>query len=171
MDRAFTIDAPPEAVWPWIAQLGKRRAGWYLPYFIERLIPRGRRAIRHVAPDWQELAVGDVVPDYGGAAATFEVAAIAPPHTLVYRSRRGHTELSWAISLADARRASDGQSEGVGDVSAGSGGRTRVHLRLRLGPVRRRWLAHSVGGLFDVLTIVGMAAGLRERVNQTNWSA
>ncbi len=27
--RAITIDAPPEAVWPWLAQMGMNRAGWY----------------------------------------------------------------------------------------------------------------------------------------------
>jgi hypothetical protein len=27
--RAITIDAPPEAVWPWIVQVGYGRAGWY----------------------------------------------------------------------------------------------------------------------------------------------
>ena len=28
MTRGISIDAPPESVWPWIAQLG-RGAGWY----------------------------------------------------------------------------------------------------------------------------------------------
>src|SRR5690349_6473826 len=27
--RAITIDAPPEAVWPWLVQLGYGRAGFY----------------------------------------------------------------------------------------------------------------------------------------------
>jgi hypothetical protein len=27
--HAITIDAPPERVWPWIAQMGAGRAGWY----------------------------------------------------------------------------------------------------------------------------------------------
>jgi hypothetical protein len=27
--RAVTIDAPPEAVWPWVVQVGMGRAGWY----------------------------------------------------------------------------------------------------------------------------------------------
>ena len=27
--RAITIDAPPEKVWPWIVQMGYRRAGFY----------------------------------------------------------------------------------------------------------------------------------------------
>ncbi|GAB3662809.1 hypothetical protein GCM10027596_25070 [Nocardioides korecus] len=31
MDRAFTIDAAPTELWPWLLQLGKHRAGWYLP--------------------------------------------------------------------------------------------------------------------------------------------
>jgi hypothetical protein len=51
MDRAFTVAAPPDAVWPWVLQLGKRRAGWYLPGSVERFIPRGRRALRHIDPD------------------------------------------------------------------------------------------------------------------------
>src|SRR5690349_21112304 len=28
--RAITIDAPPDRVWPWIAQLGYGRAGFYM---------------------------------------------------------------------------------------------------------------------------------------------
>jgi hypothetical protein len=35
---------------------------------------------------------------------------------------------------------------------------------LRLGPVRRPWLARTGGELLDVLTIAGLAAGLRERL-------
>jgi hypothetical protein len=29
MTHAVTIDAPPEAVWPWIAQMGRERTGYY----------------------------------------------------------------------------------------------------------------------------------------------
>lgn len=147
MDRAFTVDAPPETVWPWLQQLGKRRAGWYFTRSVERFIPPGRRAIRALDPRWQHLQTGDVIADYGGAHETFEVAQIEPPTTLVYRSRRGPTEVSWSITLSPK----------------GAGG-TRVHLRLRLSPIRRKWLAESVGGLFDLLTVAGMAAGLRERL-------
>jgi hypothetical protein len=31
MDRQARLPAPPERVWPWLLQLGKGRAGWYLP--------------------------------------------------------------------------------------------------------------------------------------------
>ncbi|MFL6061022.1 MAG: hypothetical protein ACJ72E_07315, partial [Marmoricola sp.] len=66
MDRAATFEATPEVLWPWLVQLGKNRSGWYLRRRIERFLPRGNRAIRHVDPQWQRLAVGDVVPDWGG---------------------------------------------------------------------------------------------------------
>ncbi len=39
MDRAFTVPDAPDRVWPWIVQLGKRRAGWYLPRRVERFLP------------------------------------------------------------------------------------------------------------------------------------
>ena len=152
MDRAFTVDGAPDEVWPWLLQLGKQRAGWYLPHRLERIIPRGRRAIRRLDERWQQLAVGDVIPDYGGRHATFTVAIIEPPTTLAYESQRGKTHLTWAITLTwDGARPA---------------GLTRVHLRLRLGPVRRLWLAEHVGGMFDLLTIAGMAAGLRERLDE-----
>lgn len=149
MDRAFTVPGDPASVWPWIVQLGKWRAGWYLPARFDPVLPRRGRAAVRIVDRWQHLAVGDVIPDYGGRDETFTVAEIEPPTTLVYTSRRGRTDLSWSITLRAVGRD------------------TRVLLRLRLGPVRRVWLAESVGAWFDALTIAGMAAGLRERLGQS----
>jgi hypothetical protein len=146
MDRAFTLPAPPSQVWPWLAQLGKKRAGWYLPAGLERFLPASRRAAWEIHVRWQHLQVGDTVPDYGGKNETFQVAHIDPPTSLVYTSQRGRTEITWSIT--------------VQPVSAG----TRVFLRLRMAPVRRRWLAETAGELLDVLTVAGMAAGLRQRL-------
>jgi hypothetical protein len=36
--RAVTIDAPPELVWPWLVQVGDRRAGFYSYDWIERFV-------------------------------------------------------------------------------------------------------------------------------------
>jgi len=151
MDRAFTVDASRESLWPWVIQLGEQRAGWYLPQSLERFVPRSRRAARRLDPAWQGLVVGAVIPDYGGRHETFEVAVISAPSTLVYRSVRGPMSVSWSINLAEA-------------APTARPGPTRVHLRLRLGHVRRPWLAESGGDLIDLLTVAGLAAGLRERV-------
>src|ERR671932_1286429 len=45
--RAVTIDAPPEAVWPWLVQIGYRRAGWYsnLDSFDNAGIPSAERIV------------------------------------------------------------------------------------------------------------------------------
>ena len=147
MDRAFEVSAPPDVVWPWLLQLGKERAGWYLPKRAERLIPRSRRAIRRIDPRWLDLTPGDVIPDYGGRDATFTVHQMARDSVLVFTSRRGQVDVSWSIQLRPVEK-----------------GATRVQLRLRLGPVRHKWLVDTVGELFDALTIAGMAAGLEERV-------
>ena len=148
MDRAFTLPATADDVWPWFVQLGKRRAGWYLPRVVERVIPQGRRGIRHLDPALQSLAVSDVIPDWGGRDATFTVTRLEPPHVLVHTSRRGRTLLSWAIVLRDVP---DG---------------TRIQLRLRMAPVKRPWLAATLGDLIDAATVAGLAAGLRERVSR-----
>ena len=147
MDRAFTLPASPSQVWPWFAQLGKRRAGWYLPRWAEAVLPRRRRALRRIDPELQHLRPGDVIPDWGGAGASFEIVEHRPPEALVHRSTRGHLRISWAIVL---------RPEGTA---------TRVHLRFRMAGARRVRLARVGGGLVDLLTVAGLAAGLRERVH------
>ena len=75
--RAITIDAPPDVVWPWLVQMGYGRGGWYS---YDRLDMRGRSADR-IVPDWQALAVGDVVQtDPGGG---FVVRSVDPHRSLV----------------------------------------------------------------------------------------
>lgn len=147
MDRAFDLPASPEAVWPWLVQLGKNRAGWYLPRRFERLLPPGGRGLRRIDPALQHLEAGDVVDDWGGAGATFEIIAHEPPATLVHWSRRGDVRISWTIAVAATEAAA-----------------SRVHLRFRIGGVRRVWLVRTGGELLDRLTVLGLAAGLRERV-------
>lgn len=148
LDRACTVPGSPEQVWPWLVQLGKARAGWYLPRWFEYLMPPSRRGLRRIEPRWQGLAVGDVIPDWGGKHATFQVALLDPGGSLVYWSSRGRTNLSWAIVLHPL-----------------AGERTRLQFRLRLAPVRHRRIAEVAGGLFDQLSILGLAAGLRERLS------
>lgn len=148
MDRAFTLDATPAQVWPWLVQIGKDRAGWCLPRSVERFFPASRRAARRIRPEFQEHEVGQVISDWGGRDATLTVAGIDPERALVYRSQRGRVSFSWALVLTPV------------------GSRTRVHSRVRLGPVRRQWLAEHGGGTFDLLTNWGLASGLRERLRE-----
>ena len=57
--HAITIDAPPEAVWPWIAQMGAGRAGWYSWDPIDN---GGRPSATRVMPELQTVVPGDIMP-------------------------------------------------------------------------------------------------------------
>jgi hypothetical protein len=60
--RAITINAPPAEVWPWIAQMGYRRAGWYgFDQFDNDGIPSSTR----ILPQFQNPQVGDVIGEEG----------------------------------------------------------------------------------------------------------
>jgi deazaflavin-dependent oxidoreductase (nitroreductase family) len=79
--HAITANAPPEAVWPWIIQLGSGRAGWYAYDHIDNAgVPSARR----IVPELQHLAVGDIMPWLPGAKDGFIVSEVIPERALVY---------------------------------------------------------------------------------------
>ncbi|HVM14436.1 MAG TPA: hypothetical protein VM287_08915 [Egibacteraceae bacterium] len=57
--RAITIDAPPEAVWPWLVQVGWLRAGFYSNDLLDNL---GHPSANAFVPDLQHLETGQWVP-------------------------------------------------------------------------------------------------------------
>ena len=74
-------------------------------------------------PQWQRLAAGDVIPDYGGKDETFTVESIAPPYSLVYRSRRGRVDPPEA--RAPRHPAAPTAADHTGDVHTREGSRGR----------------------------------------------
>lgn len=57
--RAITIDAPPEAAWPWLVQVGGGRAGFYSNDLLDNL---GRSSATTIVPALQHLETGQRVP-------------------------------------------------------------------------------------------------------------
>ena len=57
--RAVTIQAQPEHIFPWIAQIGVTRAGWYSIDLLDNL---GRPSAEVILPEFQHSHVGDVIP-------------------------------------------------------------------------------------------------------------
>lgn len=58
--HAIVIEAPASAVWPWIAQIGIDRGGFYSHEFLENLAGCELHNAERIHPEW-ELAVGDPV--------------------------------------------------------------------------------------------------------------
>lgn len=165
LDRRLDFDAAPTQLWPWLVQLGKDRAGWYLPRSVEWLLPSRRRGARRILPQFQEVAVGDDTPDWGPGEPVFRLAVLRPNEALVYLSLRDrNNQHRWP---ADGRRGPGVLALSWALVLDGHGGGTTVHIRLRVARTSRRWspAIETVGGLFDQLTILGLSRGLRERVS------
>lgn len=59
--RAITIRASPEAVWPWLVQLGQGRGGFYSYDALENLIGCDIHSADRIVPELQELKVGDLI--------------------------------------------------------------------------------------------------------------
>ncbi len=60
--HAINIDATPEQVWPWLAQIGHDRGGFYSYSWLENLFGLHIVNADRVVPEWQTRAVGEVVP-------------------------------------------------------------------------------------------------------------
>ena len=78
--HGITLAAPPERVWPWLLQLGCRRAGFYSYDVLDN---GGARSAREVHPELQELYVGQVLPADPESDEGFEVLRIEPTKALV----------------------------------------------------------------------------------------
>ncbi|MFI1955091.1 hypothetical protein ACH437_25185 [Streptomyces xinghaiensis] len=81
---ATTLPAPPAEVWPWLAQMGCNRGGWYS---WDRLDNGGRPSAERIVPEWQHLEVGQRLDSVPSGHAWFTVAVLAPESTLVLRAQ------------------------------------------------------------------------------------
>ncbi len=79
--RAVTVQAGVEDVWPWLAQMGQGRGGLYSYDWVENLVGCQMNSAKHVAPEWQDVEVGDdfrIHPD-----VALKVVLVNPPLALV----------------------------------------------------------------------------------------
>jgi hypothetical protein len=116
--RGIDIAAPPEAVWPWLAQMGYGRAGWYS---YDRIDMEGGSADA-IHPELGALAVGDIVPTHpsGGLA----VREVDPGHTLVLYIDDTMVQAQAKAAKATAAAATPANLQASGAfMSAGMGSR------------------------------------------------
>jgi hypothetical protein len=99
LTNAITIEVPPARVWPWIAQLGAGRAGWYTYDWIDN---GGQASATTILPAYQHLTPGAIVPAVPGTKDAFIVSWVEPPKNLVLtvpNGIRGHSRASWEYLL------------------------------------------------------------------------
>ncbi len=149
--RGITLHCEPSAAWPWLAQLGQGRGGFYSYDFLENLVGCDIHSVDHVVPEWQQTRVGDQVrlfPDGG-----LEVAVADAPRALVLHGMAGAEipaapfDFSWAFELR-----------------AGTDGTTRLVVRERYRYVHGwvRLVVEPVGVVSFVMS-QKMLRGIRDR--------
>ena len=94
--RAMAIAAPPDAVWPWLVQMGPGRGGVYTYDWIENLLGLGVDSVDAVIPEYQHLAVGDA-QHLGDSGPVLRAAVVDPGEVMALCSDDGHW--SWAFVL------------------------------------------------------------------------
>lgn len=148
--RAITINAAPEAVWPWLAQMGQDKAGFYSYDVLERLTGAGIHNADRIVPEWQDVVRGDLMRTYR-YVQRFEplgwpVEVVEPGHALVVRNLK-HT-WSWALVLEPS-------GEGKTRLMA----RTRASRKRFPGLLTEVWLAEPAHLVMEV----GVLRGVKHR--------
>jgi hypothetical protein len=80
--HAITINTPASYVWPWLAQMGQNRGGFYSYDWLENLCGCQLRNADSIHPEWQDLKVGDSVWLHP-KAPPLKVLAIEPGQAIV----------------------------------------------------------------------------------------
>jgi hypothetical protein len=152
--RAVTVSVNADGVWPWIAQIGQGRGGFYSYDALENLLGCEIHSADWIVPEWQSVDVGDEVhlhPDVG-----LTVALVQPGRALVVRGGVpvGRTpppyDFTWAFVLRD-------QADGT----------TRLVVRERYG-YSRQWAALLVEPteLISFVMSQRMLRGIKERAER-----
>jgi hypothetical protein len=74
--RAITVHTSADQVWPWIAQLGQGRGGFYSYDVLENLVGCDIHSADQIVPEWQAITVGGQVklhPEVGLGVAVVEL--------------------------------------------------------------------------------------------------
>lgn len=153
--RAISIRRGGDIVWPWIAQLGQGRGGFYSYDFLENLVGCDIHSAEQIVPEWQHVVAGDEVrlaPE-----VPLRVSVVEPGRTLVLRGGVpiGKTpppyDFTWAFTLRDE-----------------SDGSTRLLVRERYS--YKRWWARPVVEMAELMSQVmsqKMLRGIRDRAERS----
>jgi hypothetical protein len=139
--RAVTVEATPAEIWPWLVQMGYRRAGFYS---YDRLDNDGIPSAVDLLPEHQDLEVGDSLPltahDY------VAVTVMAPDSSMLweYAGDEPTTVFTWAWRLNPV-----------------DGRRTRLVTRLRYRASGLR--ARVILDLFEIVMMRKCLLGIQER--------
>ncbi|MCW2632164.1 MAG: hypothetical protein JWR88_1126 [Pseudonocardia sp.] len=157
--RAITVNASTADVWPWLAQLGQGRGGFYSYERLENLVGADIHNADRIVPQWQSVEVGAEVRLAPEVVLT--AAVVEPGRSLVLRGGvpMGRVPAPYDFTWAFVLRA-------------GRDGSTRLVVRERYGYLR--WWAPAIVRPVEVISFVmslRMLHGIKRRAQRAVVSA
>jgi len=136
--RAVMVNAPAERIWPWIVQIGYKRAGFYSWDILDN---DGIASAERIMQEHQGLSVGDVVPLSRDSGA--RVAEIEPDRRLllVFQSDAPAT-WAWGLYPIDSTRT-----------------RLVTRLRVRVGSIKAQFMLDA----FEIVMMRKHLLGIKRR--------
>ena len=157
--HGITIDASPEAVWPWLAQIGQDRAGFYSYDWLERAFLADVHNADEIRPEWQHRATGEFV------------RATQPGYLGGLFGR----DLGWRITHFDPPRAMVLEYWGTFVLEPRADGRTRLLIRTAMGgPDAPVWAAGLTFTVFELPHFImqrKMMLGIKARAERAHGTA
>ena len=92
--RAVTINAPAGNIYPWIAQMGVNRAGWYSYDLLDNL---GRHSAEAILSQYQSTKVDDLVPMSPDGKQGLWVKDYRNSEWMLWWDKTGDTSWVWGI--------------------------------------------------------------------------
>ncbi len=96
--RGVTIRARPEEIWPWLVQIGSKRAGWYS---IDWMDNAGIPSTRRILPEFQHIEVGDFIPFTPNGKNGMWVKAFESSHWILWWDKKGQATWLWWLDPID----------------------------------------------------------------------
>lgn len=97
---AVTVHKPASDVWPWVAQMGVNKGGFYSYTWLENIFGCNLRNADRIHLEWQDAATGDYEPVCRSAEKSkmpgWTIWNVTPNKALVYKSA---ADSSWSMGF------------------------------------------------------------------------
>jgi len=92
--RGIAIQAAPGQIFPWIVQIGSRRAGWYS---IDRIDNAGIRSSWEILPEFQRLEQGQFIPFTPDQKQGMWVHSFEKDWFILWEDKKGNASWLWYL--------------------------------------------------------------------------
>ena len=97
--RGITVTANPGDIWPWLLQLGSKRAGFYSYDWIDNA---GMPSSERILSEFQQISIGDFIPMTPDGKQGMWVKDFKTNEYILWWDKKGNSTWLWQLSPLDS---------------------------------------------------------------------